>query len=271
MGDRVDVSPRDFEDLYVAFYRRACETIPDLQQHVDEDLYWLVTGIPLPIPNAVVRTRWPDQPAEMTRELVATTLRPYQMRQVPMMWYVWPTSTPADLGGHLVAAGLAAGGETPMMARDLSLPLPAAELPAGARIEQVNDVETLARWSGVAVDGFGFEGRNRTAALSLFRILGYEAPMLQYLAWMDDEPVAAATLVLHAELAGIFNVTTLPQARGRGIGAAISARCLVDARDAGCHFALLTASAMGEPVYRRLGFETYGVVANYFWSPHVAV
>lgn len=257
--------PRSFEDLYVAFYRRACRDAPDVEQHEDEDLYWVLTGIPLSMPNAVVRTHWRDEPPERIRELVATTLRPFQMRQVPTRWYIWPSSSPAELGDHLVTAGLAHGDDSPLMARELTLPLAPAPLPSGVRVERVDDPETFAHWVSVAVGGFEFGETHREAAL--FRTLGYDEGVRQYLAWLDGEPVAVATLFLADERAGIFNVATLPEARGRGIGSAITARCLQDARDAACRYALLSSSAMGLPVYQRLGFETVAMLEHYGWRP----
>lgn len=54
---------------------------------------------------------------------------------------------------------------------------------------------------------------------------------------------------------GIFNVATPPEHRGRGYGAALTARAARDGFGAGSEFAFLQASEIGHRVYRRLGFR----------------
>jgi predicted N-acetyltransferase YhbS len=67
--------------------------------------------------------------------------------------------------------------------------------------------------------------------------------------------VATAALVPAAGLAGVYPVSTLPEARGRGIGAAMTAFPLLKARARGYRVGVLQATATGLPAYRRLGFR----------------
>jgi GNAT superfamily N-acetyltransferase len=57
---------------------------------------------------------------------------------------------------------------------------------------------------------------------------------------------------------GIFLVGTVPEARGRGISTGLMRRALADAAARGCTISTLQASAMGYPVYRRLGYRDLG-------------
>jgi ribosomal protein S18 acetylase RimI-like enzyme len=57
---------------------------------------------------------------------------------------------------------------------------------------------------------------------------------------------------------GVFNVATVPRHRGRGYGAAVTARAARDGFDAGAAFAFLQSSELGHGVYRRLGFRDVG-------------
>ena len=64
----------------------------------------------------------------------------------------------------------------------------------------------------------------------------------------------AATYVVDGE-AGIFNVATPAEYRGRGYGAAITDSAVRDGLAAGADLAYLQSSAIGESVYRSLGFR----------------
>ncbi len=59
------------------------------------------------------------------------------------------------------------------------------------------------------------------------------------------------------EVAGIYCVTTLPEARRRGIGRHITAAALETARAQGCTRAIVQSTEMGRGLYRRLGFGEY--------------
>jgi ribosomal protein S18 acetylase RimI-like enzyme len=70
-----------------------------------------------------------------------------------------------------------------------------------------------------------------------------------------DRPIAAAMVTLFVGLGEIGFVGTVPDARGRGAGRLVTQACAHDAFARGAQRVFLQASAMGEPVYRRLGFE----------------
>ena len=97
--------------------------------------------------------------------------------------------------------------------------------------------------------------------------LGDEVPWRHYLGWLGDRPVATATLFLGAGVAGVYFVLTVPAARRRGVGAAITLAALRDARALGYRTGVLGASAAGYPLYRRLGFRDYGQIRVFEWQP----
>ncbi len=77
-----------------------------------------------------------------------------------------------------------------------------------------------------------------------------------FLAELDGKPVGIAMTILSHGVAGIYWVGTLAEARGKGIGEAVTAAAVNAGFDLGAEIASLQASPMGEPVYRRMGFET---------------
>jgi len=61
----------------------------------------------------------------------------------------------------------------------------------------------------------------------------------------------------------------LPQnkeARGQGVGTAITLAPLLDARGLGFHISILQASHLDYNVYRRLGFQDFGKLNHYRWE-----
>jgi predicted acetyltransferase len=73
-------------------------------------------------------------------------------------------------------------------------------------------------------------------------------------------------MVLHAGVAGIFAVATLPQARRQGLGTALTLAPLHDAREMGYRVGTLQATEMGFPVYRQLGFREVCKLGNHLWK-----
>jgi len=58
-------------------------------------------------------------------------------------------------------------------------------------------------------------------------------------------------------------VCTLPELRRMGIGRAVTAAVIAEGRERGLRVAVLGASAMGEPVYRAMGFREVGRLRNW--------
>lgn len=83
------------------------------------------------------------------------------------------------------------------------------------------------------------------------------------LARLDGQTVATATAYDHHGDATIFNVGTLPAARRRGLGTALTALQLHEARDRGCATASIQSTEMAEGIYRSLGFRDLGRFLEY--------
>jgi GNAT superfamily N-acetyltransferase len=77
-----------------------------------------------------------------------------------------------------------------------------------------------------------------------------------YLGEVDGEPVTTGMGVTLGSSVAIFNIATLSPHRGRGYGAAITARVASEGPDAGAKWAWLQSSPAGYRVYERLGFRT---------------
>ena len=81
-----------------------------------------------------------------------------------------------------------------------------------------------------------------------------------YVGYASGAPVSTGLGVRTGRTIGVYNISTIPAFRKRGLGAAMTARVAADGAMAGCEVAILQATAMGLPVYQRLG---YRVVVDY--------
>jgi GNAT superfamily N-acetyltransferase len=79
-----------------------------------------------------------------------------------------------------------------------------------------------------------------------------------YVARVEGEAVACAGARWHEGDCGIYFVATLGPARGRGLAGELLRTALRDARAAGCETTTLEATALGAPVYERLGYRPLG-------------
>lgn len=77
-----------------------------------------------------------------------------------------------------------------------------------------------------------------------------------FIGYIDQQPVATGALFLHKDVAGIWDVTTLPDFRNLGIATKMVHHMLFYAHDLyNYKIGVLTATKSGEKVYKRVGFQ----------------
>ncbi len=88
----------------------------------------------------------------------------------------------------------------------------------------------------------------------------WSAPRFGYLGYVNGEPVAAGAVIEVQGVAYVGWMATAEDHRGKGYAEAIIRRALeAERRRTGITRTILHATAMGEPVYRRLGYRTHTV------------
>jgi len=232
------------------------------EERYDDQLRWTIGGSPIDYHNAVVAANLDATGADAA---IAASVVAMRTHRVPGSWHVGPGMSPADLGRRLVDRGFIQAGDDIGMAVELQGLRP-LQLPAGLAISRVRTPDDLAAWVKTLGKGFGEGPKEAEWVGEIFTTLGLEhASWRHYLGRFDGEPVATATLFLGAGVAGIYFVFTVPEARQRGIGAALTVAPLLEARALGYRIGVLGASMMGEPVYRRLGFREYCRIELFEW------
>lgn len=223
--------------------------------------------------------------ANDVEEVIDQTIAWFQARNAPFFfWWTGTGVTPADLGERLRAKGLldmaeqqqhlAAGIKqteqgAPCMVADLQQMNEAVleRTPTGFTIEEITDERGLYDFKRVFVDTYeipDWAGQGWVDA-TLAAGIG-KTPWRVYVGYLDGKPVATNMLFNGTGVASVYAVATLPSARGKGIGAAITLKPLLAAREMGFRHAVLFSTEMGVRVYERIGFRvTTTRINRYMW------
>lgn len=222
--------------------------------HDDANLWWFATGVSFAGLNRVLLARLDETEVEPALNgLAAHGAR----LGVPFTWWIGPLTRPDGLAARLEARGIGKVASAPGMACSLAELGETFRPIAGFTIERVAGKARQHLWGRLVGEAYGWPpdiGEAFAELESRLPAVAYETRP-RYLGLLDGDPVAAAALVLDAGLAGIYAVGTLPAARGRGIGAAMTLAPLREARAGGYAVAILQSSVPGYYVYRKLGFN----------------
>jgi GNAT superfamily N-acetyltransferase len=238
---------------------------PRVELHDDRDCCWMISDLPFPLFNSVLRARRPPDRADA---LISDRIAACRGRNVPMLWWTGPSTMPTDLGERLDRHGFLLEGAVGMAA-DLQPPIEAPAPDAAVAIEPVEDAATLTAWSRVLCDSFGAPPPFGEAFVDLASAigLGSRSPFRHFLARVNGQPAATGSLFLGAGVAGIYDVSTVPEHRRRGIGASITRAAMQEARALGYRMAILHSSALGAGMYRGLGFRDVCAIGQHVWAP----
>jgi GNAT superfamily N-acetyltransferase len=84
-----------------------------------------------------------------------------------------------------------------------------------------------------------------------------------YIARDEGKPVSFVIVHDHGTDCVFWFAATVPEARGRGLAGGLLFRALRDARDRGLRTSTTQATAMGRPVYERIGYHDLGPIHMY--------
>jgi GNAT superfamily N-acetyltransferase len=251
MDDRtlVELAAAGDENLASAWSCMAASAGTDRED--DGVAFRMASGLPIAFFNGAFCRR-PVEPADADA-VVRAAVDFFGARSVP--WLLW---TRAGVDGALSAACARArlrevGGPPAMVLPTIPREPPA--LPDGVQLARasVADLEVVQQ---ILAGGFGMpiEVAQTFVAGPLLDADG-TAVVIGHL---DGRPMTTALVHVSRHTAGIYNVATLPSARGRGLGAAVTWAAVIAGREMGAEHAALQSSAAGHPVYTRMGFVDVG-------------
>jgi ribosomal protein S18 acetylase RimI-like enzyme len=225
------------------------------------EAYGVITDIPLTFCNGIATTRIVDGEAGIER-----VMAPFRERGRSFRWWISPSTEPADLAARLAARGLRHVFDSAGMAADLT-GMPEVGQPDGLTIVRIRDEAAMHSWANILCSVFNLSAADCATWIDVFSQIGFgdEAQWAHFVGFLEGIPVATTSLLMAGELAGIYHVATMPQARGRGVGAAVTDHAMRHAREQGARQAALQSSELGFNVYRSLGFEHVCDLTLYDW------
>lgn len=195
-------------------------------------------------------------PEESDAAFIEASIRYFRAQNVgSFTWWMEPHLKCPDWQPILASHGFGFSNDTPGMAMDLREMVEPGQTVNGFEIREVMDDASLKIWAHIFTTGYGLPAAWEPSVCELEQRLGLDLPVRNFLGYWNGEPAATSTLFLGAGVAGIYNVATMPGARGKGIGAAMTLRPLQDARELGYRIGILQSSEMGFGVYQKLGFR----------------
>jgi ribosomal protein S18 acetylase RimI-like enzyme len=205
--------------------------------------------------SCVYRAIFPPEQADKNIERVVQRYRSEGC--LPMWWIVGPSSQPADLGKRLQEQGFECFAHPPGMAADLPALPEQAALPDRFTIERVANSRALREWAEVLGIAGVIPDALKEGFYDVFEMHGYSpgAPCRLFLGREEGKAVATSRLLCAGGVAGIWHVATLPEARGRGYGTAMTMAAARAGREVGYQVGGLFATPAGYRLYHRLGFQ----------------
>lgn len=236
--------------------------LPNASLVEDAGIVGAMTDVPIAFFNGVGWTRTSDDDA------IDRTVARFQREGRAFRWWITPSSEPQDLIPRLERHGLRFIYDSRGMAADMSRvdfsPLERTSL----EIRQVTDEPALREWARVLTSVFQRSAEEREAWARAYLQRGLrDSPWAQFIGSVDGVTIATSTVLMCGPLAGIYHIATMPEARGRGAGAAMTLVAMRHAFERGATVAALQASEMGESVYRSIGYDDVCKLTMYEWRP----
>jgi GNAT superfamily N-acetyltransferase len=209
--------------------------------------------------------------------LADETIAWFRERKAPyFFWWVDPATLLDGLGATLVARGLIdMEGQTRALASGIIQKAEGAPC-MSMRLSDIDPARAVGKDKAFTI----VQARNEADLHDFAKVFveTYQIPAWAAQGWIDatlafgtakapwrilvgrlhGQPVATAISFCGAGVASIYGVAVLPEAQGRGLGMAITARPFLDAKDEGYEHGVLFSSERGLPAYEGLGFRKTG-------------
>jgi ribosomal protein S18 acetylase RimI-like enzyme len=251
------------ENLFALF--RAMATMPSSEIVESERLSYHLTFPDAPMFKGIWRARLS---ADEVDNAIEQAIAWFRAKGAPFaVWWFNQNPQPANLFERLKAHGFELDYDAPGMAIDLDALDESLLLSDELTIVTALDDKTLQDWVTVLCASYNMPVSAAQAWTEVTQAFDAEnAPWRLYVGYWNGQSVATNLLFNGAGVAGLYCVGTIPEARGKGFGTAITLKPLLDARAEGYRYGVLFASEEGLPMYSRLGFHLVDIqIGRYMW------
>ena len=232
------------DESFIASFRKLAQHVAQGETHEGGSIFSFSTGLPLSSFNGCVVTQ------EASADELATSVSWVAAHDVPFR--VWIAEKLAsDLAEVLASHELErAAALYPGMVLH---PIPdAPRLGAGVSVIPIFE-PSLDEFLGVLEEG----GLRADLALRLITPSFAADPDVElFVGRLDEKPVGTSIAIRSGDASGVYNVGTLPEARRRGVGSAVTWAAVQAGRSWGSDTVVLQSSVMGLSMYAEMGFRT---------------
>ncbi len=232
-------------------------------EHVTSEPQFIrcITGEPHPFGNLAIISDG------ATPSVTATAVEPLRhCGASAAAMYMSPVA--AAVERQLNESGFESHGAMPAMAVEIEHLSP-TRLPRGYRLVRIGSGPEGDAWADALAIGYEFP--RRVAELFSPNVVGAttdtDASMQYFAIVRDGKQVCTSLLYLNDGAAGMYCVATIPDERGKGLGAHATSEPLRMAHNLGYRVGVLQSSPIGHGVYKRLGFADFGGLPLYIRSP----
>jgi GNAT superfamily N-acetyltransferase len=237
------------------FYIKSSEH-PNFTSQINEKISW-VFAKQADWPSCIFKANFENLNVISEIKEITTLIRE---EKVPNGWTVGPLTKPANLGFILEKKGFSNVYHQSGMAVNLKSMQKDNSFDAKFIVKAVEDKKYLKNWAKCVSSVFHIK-----VDLDFLKFLVSEKESRFYIGLYNGKIVSSLLLYLSSGVAGLHAVSTLPDYRNKGYGYEISKKALLDAHELGFRVGVLQASALGEKVYNKLGFQKFCDINSYEW------
>jgi len=191
----------------------------------------------------------------------------FMAKRWPMALWYWEDAADRQGMDALTAYGLAHTETHVAMYADLTQAHHRVPAPEELTISHAVHADEIRQYGSVIAELFGDSDEGRQVAAYFNLLSGYGVShfpaMRYYIGTYAGEVVATGSLFIGSETVGIYDIVTRANYRRKGIGSAMFAHLLDEAKRYGHRYAVLQASADGIGIYIKAGFRAVGTVHTF--------
>jgi len=180
---------------------------------------------------------------------------------MPFTWWFPPGTRGERFRRALEKHGMPERCAPPAMVAALGASRERGQLPEECSVRRTVSPGDAVEWARSSLEGFdsGMEHLDSFSEFCTALIMPpFDTSFRLLTLRVGSDAAATALLSLTGDIAGIYYFSTLPAFRRRGLGRHLLSETLEEARGSGCRTAVLQASPMGYPLYKRAGFAACG-------------